>query len=239
LGFATDVSVEKIFQIVNQERQKEGLAPLNFSQELSQAATRKASDMFEKNYWAHISPNGTTPWKFILEADYDYLYAGENLAKDFNYSEDIVEAWMKSPTHRANILKKEYSDLGLAVINGRLNGAETTLIVQEFGSRKTASLPVIDNNLVSVKGDKNAITLPQNLDINSQTEQIRKPLLSFGITRSFSILVAEILMIVLLIDSIFIWKTKTMRVSGKSFAHLLFILALVGAMGFTGIGVIL
>lgn len=239
LGYAADVTVDKIYQIVNQERQKTGLPPLSSSSELSEAATKKAADMFENNYWAHVSPNGTTPWKFILDANYDYLYAGENLAKDFDRSEDIVEAWMKSPTHRANILKPEYSDLGLAVLNGKLNGMETTLVVQEFGTKKDKALPVQISQSNKISGKNNTQIDTVNLNVVGQTDVAKTPFFKFSISRSLSLFVAEILMIVLFIDSIYIWKTKTMRISGRSFAHLIFILALIGAMGFTGIGVIL
>lgn len=100
LGYATNVTVEKVLDLVNRERTKANLKPLALSPELSQAATSKANDMFMKDYWAHVSPTGTTPWYFITSSGYNYLYAGENLAKDFATSEEVVAAWMKSPTHR-------------------------------------------------------------------------------------------------------------------------------------------
>jgi len=69
LGFATDVTVEKLYDLTNQERQKNGLSSLDYNKKLASAADKKAHDMFQKNYWAHYAPDGTTPWSFILASD--------------------------------------------------------------------------------------------------------------------------------------------------------------------------
>jgi len=96
--------------------------------------------MFAKDFWAHIAPDGTTPWKFILDSGYKYLYAGENLAKDFQTSDDVVAAWMASKMgHRENILNTHYNEIGVAVVNGTLGGFQTTLVVQMFGSTAVAA----------------------------------------------------------------------------------------------------
>lgn len=139
LGYATGISAERLLELVNEQRTKSGIPALSPSAELTQAAIGKAGDMFAKNYWAHISPTGETPWAFITHAGYQYIYAGENLAKSFNTSEEVVAAWMNSPAHRANILKPEYSEIGFAIQNGRLRGEETTLVVQELGARTSAA----------------------------------------------------------------------------------------------------
>ena len=226
LGYATNVTIERILELVNQERSKANLSALAVSPELSSAAQKKASDMFSKDYWAHVSPTGTTPWEFITTSGYKYVYAGENLGKSFDNSEDLVAAWMKSPTHRANILKPEYQELGLAVVNGKLVGEDTTLIVQEFGSRTSmAQQPKPEQAkpaaIAQVKPD------------------VAPVFLSNKITKTASLLFAEFLLIVLFIDSIFIWRHKTIRISGHSLAHVIFLAALLGAMGATGVGVIL
>ena len=133
LGFATDITVEKLYQLTNTERSNNGLTTLTLNDKLSQAAALKAQNMFNENYWAHYSPNGKTPWDFINTAGYSYEYAGENLAKNFLFSDGVVSAWMASTTHRENLLKKEYTEVGYAVVNGVLNGEQTTLVVQMFG----------------------------------------------------------------------------------------------------------
>src|SRR2546430_1683440 len=68
LGYATDISTKKLFQLSNEERVKAGLSPLMYNDRLSQAAEKKGADMFAKNYWAHYGPDGETPWQFILGA---------------------------------------------------------------------------------------------------------------------------------------------------------------------------
>ncbi len=235
LGYATNITVEQILDLVNKEREKAGLAPLSLSKELSTAATKKAADMFANNYWAHVSPTGITPWDFITSSGYNYLYAGENLAKDFSTSEEVVQAWMRSPTHRANILKPEYKDIGLAVMNGSLLNSDTTLVVQEFGSKINDSLAkeTILPTLPAVQSQSVA-------DVSLIESTSQKPVIySFKISKTFSQIIAEFLLIVLLIDAFYIWRTRTMRLSGHTLAHIIFLGSLIGAMGATGIGVIL
>jgi hypothetical protein len=97
--------------------------------------------MFSKDYWAHYAPDGsTTPWEFILGSGYVYKFAGENLAKDFNTSVAVVEAWMASPSHRANLVSGNYVNIGIAVVNGVLLGEETTLVVQMFASPQATAV---------------------------------------------------------------------------------------------------
>jgi hypothetical protein len=70
--------------------------------------------------------------------NYNYTYAGENLAMNFSEAEDALSAWLASPTHRDNILSQNYEDIGVAVVVGEINGTETTLVVQLFGQRFVA-----------------------------------------------------------------------------------------------------
>jgi hypothetical protein len=116
----------------------------------------KATDMFAKDYWAHVSPDGTTPWVWIRKAGYNYLYAGENLARGFDTSASVVNAWMNSPEHRANLLSSNYTDIGFAVQSGTLTGTETTLVVQEFGSPYNSDGTVTDTQSVSVTPEPQA-----------------------------------------------------------------------------------
>ncbi len=78
LGYSSEITPEKIVNLTNLKRQEAGLAPLKLNPVLSEAATRKAGDMFAFNYWAHTSPSGRTPWTFFKEAGYQYLVGGEN-----------------------------------------------------------------------------------------------------------------------------------------------------------------
>lgn len=133
LGYASDINVRDLLEYTNQQRKESGLNTLVLNESLTKAAENKARDMFKNGYWAHVSPLGTEPWDFILGQDYDYVYAGENLAKNFSNSKEVVGAWMDSPSHRENLLNKNYDEIGFAVVNGVMDGYETTLVVQMFG----------------------------------------------------------------------------------------------------------
>src|SRR3972149_8442971 len=135
LSALADISVIELLTLTNQARTDNGLPALSENSQLAEAASRKADDMFAKNYWAHNSPDGTTPWFFIKSAGYEYIYAGENLARGFNNSKDVVDAWLASSEHRANVLSGNYKDIGFSVKAGKLNGEDTLLVVEEFGSR--------------------------------------------------------------------------------------------------------
>lgn len=139
LGFATDVNVNSIYNTINTKRALNKLNILSLNSQLSQAANNKAQDMLANNYWAHISPSGKTPWSFINSAGYEYDYAGENLAKDFNSSDGVVSGWMASRAHRDNLLSTKYSDIGVAVVNGRIEGKDTTLVVTLYGYPHSAT----------------------------------------------------------------------------------------------------
>jgi len=82
-----------------EQRVSVGLLPLEANATLAQAAQAKAADMLNNNYWAHVSPDGTQPWSFFVNAGYSYRYAGENLARDFTNPASAVDAWMASPTN--------------------------------------------------------------------------------------------------------------------------------------------
>ena len=139
LGYASDISVKDLLTYTNAKRKESGLSELRLNSALTSAAYQKAEDMFKDQYWAHISPDGTEPWDFILGQNYDYIYAGENLAKNFKSSKDVVEAWMKSPSHKENLLSSNYDEIGFAVVNGVMEGYETTLVVQFFGRPRNAA----------------------------------------------------------------------------------------------------
>jgi len=134
---ASTISTANIISLTNQERTASGLNSLNENSQLDAAALAKANNMFEQQYWDHFGPNGETPWQFIRAEGYNYVYAGENLAKGFQTAEGVHEAWMASPTHAANIMSGNYKDIGVAVVQGVLLGKQTTLVVQMFGNLTT------------------------------------------------------------------------------------------------------
>lgn len=228
LGLATDISVNKLIRLTNSQRQKYNLSNLNYNDKLSQAAQKKAEDMFTKNYWAHYGPSGIAPWDFIMDSGYQYEYAGENLAKNFLFSQGVVDAWMESPTHRANVLRKEYSDVGFAIVNGVLNGEETTLVVQMFGK------PIISSSLLPIKTAQAADpVLHQIPQTNLKTQSVVKNNIvtpQFSSTQlkvDFSLIFFGLLIVLFGLDLYFASRMHVIRVSGKSLAHLLFLGAIV------------
>lgn len=126
--------------LTNQDRAKSGIPSLSVDAHLSQAAQMKADDMATKGYFAHVDPEGRQPWYWLQKAGYEYAYAGENLAVNFTDSEDVQEAWMNSPTHHANIVKPQYTRIGIGVAQGTYQGKDTTFVVQFFATpRNTAA----------------------------------------------------------------------------------------------------
>ena len=132
---AANIDTNELVSLANKERKSKGLGDLVLNENLSRAALAKGQDMLKKQYWSHFGPNGETPWQFINASGYNYVYAGENLAKDFSAGYDAHLAWMKSPTHRANIMNTNYYDVGIAIVSGAFEGKETTIIVQMFGAK--------------------------------------------------------------------------------------------------------
>ncbi len=137
LGYASNISASDVVAQINQQRLTQGEEPLVPNSALNQAAFAKAQNMFAQQYWAHVAPDGTQPWFFFKQAGYNYSIAGENLARDFGNTPDMVNAWMQSPTHKENIMNPRYHETGVAVVNGTLLGTETTLVVQLFGTPQT------------------------------------------------------------------------------------------------------
>lgn len=141
LAYATSVSRNDLHSLTNQQRSAHSLPELTLNDTLSQAAQAKANHMVTHDYWAHVAPDGTTPWYFFDQAGYKYLSAGENLAYGFLTSSGAVEGWMNSPGHRANILG-EYKDVGFGFANSAsYQGGENTVIVALYGTSPVINPP--------------------------------------------------------------------------------------------------
>ncbi len=119
-------------ELTNEERTANSLQTLTVSSKLNQAAQMKAADMAANGYFAHTSPEGKTPWYWLDQVGYNYDYAGENLAINFSDSKDVVEAWMNSPTHEANIVKGSYTEIGTGVAEGIYQGRKTIFVAQVY-----------------------------------------------------------------------------------------------------------
>ena len=118
----------------NATRVSDDLSSLKPSALLEAAARDKANDMAKNGYFAHTSPTGITPWYWFEKVGYNFEYAGENLAINFIDSKDVMNAWMNSPEHRANILDSNFTQIGIATAEGTYEGRPATFVVQLFGT---------------------------------------------------------------------------------------------------------
>jgi hypothetical protein len=125
---------EEIVSQTNNLRSSLGLNQLKENPTLDKAAAQKLQDMINNQYFAHTSPSGTTPWHWIDVNNYNYSYAGENLAIGFSTAKDTLDAWSKSPTHRENLINSKYREIGVAVAPAQIQGTNGFLVVQVFGT---------------------------------------------------------------------------------------------------------
>lgn len=147
----------------NNQRLANNLPSLKENAKLDAAAKAKAQDMFKNHYFEHVSPSGRGPADLAKTAGYEYLIIGENLALgNFENDKVLVQAWMDSPGHRANILNNKYTEIGVAVEKGTYEGRTVWMAVQEFG-RPASACPAIDAAL-KIRID----------DYNSQIDQMAK-----------------------------------------------------------------
>lgn len=158
---AANIDADELISLANKERKNLGLTTLSQNENLSRAALAKGNDMLKKQYWSHFGPNGETPWQFITDAGYNYVYAGENLAKDFQTSLDTHLAWMNSKTHRDNIVNSNFKDVGIAIVSGQFQGYSSTIVVQMFGSEE---MPVKKEDPPSSVVGSNSSTNPNPQD---------------------------------------------------------------------------
>jgi hypothetical protein len=260
LGDSISISVPDLLQYTNTQRTSHGLQSLKLNKQLSEAAQKKAEDMFTKNYWAHVSPDGTTPWVFIKNSGYEYTYAGENLARGFNSSTDVVTAWMNSPSHRDNLLSPHYTDIGFAIKSGTLTGTDTVLVVQEFGSPYSSSREITTSENGFAKPSpistvfqiaKTEISLPtatpEAVVQAQETSQYagvataqNHPFFDISsLKRDTSFFFLVLFLSVLTIDALYIERKQITRVFSHNVDHILFLLFILIAGILIGKGVIL
>ncbi len=154
------LSASGVFEETNNERVQQNIPPLVYNQTLAKAALAKVDDMFKYQYFEHVSPQGKAPADFVTGAGYAYLTTGENLALGvFEDDKELVKAWMDSPGHRANILGKQFTEIGVAVKKGLFEGDMVYLAVQEFG--KPASVCNAPNEQEKKNIDYTNATLKQ------------------------------------------------------------------------------
>lgn len=253
LGYASNIPPEEVINLTNQKRSEAGLATLQNSLILAEAAKAKGEHMLANDYWAHIAPDGTEPWAFFTNVGYGYRFAGENLARDFSNTSSAIDAWTASPTHRDNMLSSKYREVGVAVVEGDLDGVETTIIVQFFGTQlvdTTPQVPIAEarantDTSVATSFEPTAAPSPttaapvaqvspiptqkQEIGVVAQTEPPRANrsfsfLISpFDTTKSMSLVTIVTLLGVVVVDGVIISHKRISRIGGRTLAHLSFL----------------
>ncbi|MFA6270096.1 MAG: CAP domain-containing protein [Candidatus Paceibacterota bacterium] len=123
-----------LVNLTNKDRVSANLSELKVNALLEKAAQMKADDMATKGYFAHNTPEGFTPWYWLGKAGYEYIYAGENLAVNFEESSQVETAWMNSRGHFLNIMNPKYTEIGIATSTGMYKGRQAVFVVQMFGT---------------------------------------------------------------------------------------------------------
>lgn len=240
LGFTSSVTIDEVVAATNRERVAGGLTPLKLNDTLSDAARRKAANMFEENYWSHNAPSGKSPWYWFEAAGYHYTQAGENLAKDFGSTDRMMQAWMDSPTHRANIVGSQYQEIGVAVVPGTLQGQETVLVVQLFGSRSGGSVPEVAEvkakTALLAKASPAPTVIPATAPVATppsvlalaptplpSTPRLEASFNTFNVKKTVGIAMLALLMLSLVLDLVIAENRALSRRVGKNWAHLIFI----------------
>lgn len=122
----SDVSqhAQAVLSLVNAERSKYGLSSLTLSDKLTAVANEKARDMAENNYFSHTSPTYGSPFQMLQQYGIQYKSAGENIAAGQRSPEEVMNSWMNSSGHRANILNESYTEIGIGYYAGGSYGTE-------------------------------------------------------------------------------------------------------------------
>lgn len=136
---------KKIVALVDELRAENGLKPLTPIGKLTTSAQTRANDMLTLQYFSHNGPDGHTLKYFLSQAGYDYSVAGENLAMGFSDAQEVVDAWIKSPTHYANMINKDYTQDGLGLVAGNFDGVPTVFVAQHFGLPNVTQIPNANN----------------------------------------------------------------------------------------------
>ena len=167
--------------LTNEERQANNLQILTTNPVLVKAAEMKANDMASKSYFAHTSPEGKTPWYWLEQVGYKYQYAGENLAINFSDSKDVTNAWMNSPTHRANIVKDKYTEVGTGIATGMYQGRQTVFVAQVYANplvvkTEPIKIPVKKVETKSVNTKNVAVSeAPKTKVLGAEIETVNSP----------------------------------------------------------------
>ena len=172
-GQNTTLTQEGVIADTNTQRAQNGDLPaLKEDATLDQIAMARINDMFAKQYFAHVAPDGSSAVTVASSVGYDYIAIGENLAQG-NFAGDagVVEAWMGSPGHRANMLNTHYTQIGVAVTEGMFQGEKTWLAVQIFGKPASACPATSDSLKATIEANEASLD-QMNTDLENRKAAI-------------------------------------------------------------------
>lgn len=242
LGYRTSIEPIQVIQEINNERRLAGLPPYKANEQLNQAAQAKATDMLARQYWSHNAPDGTEPWRFIDDTGYEYTVAGENLAKNFSSTDSMIKAWMDSPTHKANIVHEQYSQTGVAVVEGELEGVPTVLVVQMFARPYAGQPALVDsqktnrpnartndhNNPTARLNEATANASSSGNLLGSTTKIENQPAYQPLQMYRLGLLAVLTFLVTVLVHDLWIDRKKNLkRTVGKNIAHIVIIVAVI------------
>jgi uncharacterized protein YkwD len=177
------LSIKDVITETNRSRTENGgLQSLKENSKLDLSAQLKLQDMFKQQYFEHVSPDGVGVSDLGNKVSYEYIVIGENLALgNFKNGKALVDAWMASPGHRANILNAKYTEIGVAVGHGVYKGQDIWLAVQHFGLPRSAC-PTIDEVLHgTINLEENNIRDTEN-DLITRKQRIDSGVVYSGMT---------------------------------------------------------
>jgi uncharacterized protein YkwD len=122
---AEEITAASLLNTINAYRQVQGLGPYVMDPRLMAAAEDRMRHMEEHGYFAHNAPDGMAPYVWLAKRGFHYTMAGENLAAGFETTEILVDSWMQSKGHRANLLSPVYTSVGIAIIDGYVDRRAT------------------------------------------------------------------------------------------------------------------
>lgn len=146
-----------MYRLINEYRVEQSQTKLTTNSYLENVALQKGRDMLDKNYFSHYGIDGREPWEWIDTAFYDFKSMGENLAMDFLTANSVFTAFQKSPAHDRNLVSASYSEIGIAILNGYLDGHNTNVMVVFFGSPK----PAVAATAVAVAEPDEEVIIPE------------------------------------------------------------------------------
>lgn len=171
------ITVENLLRAHNEYRKEQGLPELHLNNLLNISSQNKGQVMLDNNCWSHYCPPGKSPWDFFDNAQYNYVYAGENLAEGYYTIDTVMQAWINSKTHRDNIVKPEFTEIGFSILYGNyLNNSNNVLVVTHFGATSEGvAVKSAQNPILEITSPKNNFVSPtESLDISGTVSGLDK-----------------------------------------------------------------